>query len=991
MPPKRKAEVLGEDTKSNATGARKTRSSGPASPVKAATTSKQTRSGLAIAPAEPKKRVYGGKRITGTNKPTKTVVVPDPADESEGELVQEKVAVKVVKAKAAGRMTRGRTKPNVEVEAASNSSKENSRKPARTTATRGRTNANQVEPEAPAVESEDEAAVPDSAAQPPPKRRRTAATSSTKINVEPAVPAKRNTRTTATTSVADPVPSAPAAKPRGKQPKAKTTASVIIEAEGSLEDPPEVPAPKRRGRPPKGKEPPKDLVVVPEPPVRKTRGRPGKAKALAPPIPTAQKEGTASPELPLRKPRGRQPQTKAAPSPAPENQDDSESDAEAPPSPLKGRGSARAATRTTSAAKRPRSTTPTPSVNPLPRKRQTTAKSTARVPTPSSLFSAEDNDDQEEASQPEVEVPPSPTKRRVVVVEIEQPKTPKRKRGAANTAKEPETVPETDEEQDEETTTLPSSPIKQPVFPTTPSRHAGARSVLTSPTKVAGSGGILPPHLIPCLTAQKRAVLRALCNPPSGAAVALPDAQPAKKGKGKAKAVENEAEEEYDNTAAYEQLKDLLEGTVFRNEGNSCLLLGPRGSGKTRIFERCLSELSQSDSNPKPIVIRLSGWVQSSDRLALRQIAIQLAEQTGNSYLSQFNDENGDEPSHQPQNNDDNPFLDDDAAGTSNEAISLPPSSHLPALIALLPTLKRPTIVMVDAFDLFALHPRQALLYCLLDTVQACQSSNGNKGLAVIGLTSRVDVVQLLEKRVKSRFSGRIVRVSNVSREEGWIQIMRKCLLPPSDTPSITDEEDEDAGEDWSSLWAAGVEKFLSDPSTDKIVRETYAIVREVRLLVRLLTPVIARLSPSQPYPTAKLLQAAAVAQRVRTPHTDLHTLPYPALCLLIAGYQSGVKGHPVFTFEMLLEAFLSQVRASSAAPILLHGTSIGMVKCSRNVMLSAFESLIASRIFVATAAPSITTPKEYVKYRSVIEREDLKRGIEKTGQVSLKKWWSKA
>ncbi|KAF6761790.1 origin recognition complex subunit 4 C-terminus-domain-containing protein [Ephemerocybe angulata] len=937
MPPKRKAEVLGEDTKSNATGARKTRSSGPASPVKAATTSKQTRSGLAIAPAEPKKRVYGGKRITGTNKPTKTVVVPDSADESEGELVQEKVAVKVVKAKAAGRLTRGRTKQDVEVEAVSNSSKENTRKPARTTAIRGRTKAKQVEPEAPAVESEDEAAVPDSAAQPPPKRRRTAATSSTKINVEPAVPAKRNTRTTATTSVADPVPSAPAAKPRGKQPKTKTTAS-------------KVPAPKRRGRPPKGKEPPKDLVVVPEPPVRKTRGRPGKAKALAPPIPTAQKEGTASPELPLRKPRGRQPQTKAAPSPAPENQDDSESDAEAPPSPLKGRGSARAATRTTSAAKRPRSTTPTPSVNPLPRKRQTTAKSTARVPTPSSLFSAEDNDEHDAASQPEVEVPPSPTKRRVVVVEIEQPKTPKRKRGAAKAGKEPETVPETDEEQDEETTTLPSSPIKQPVFPTTPSRHAGARSVPTSPTKGAGSAGILPPHLIPCLNAQKRAVLRALCNPPAGAA-------------GKAKAVGNEAEEEYDNTAAYEQLKDLLEGTVSRNEGNSCLLLGPRGSGKTRILERCLSELSQSDSNPKPIVIRLSGWVQSSDRLALRQIAIQLAEQTGNSYLSQFNDEKGDEPSHQPQNNDDNPFLDDDAAGTSNEAISLPPSSHLPALIALLPTLKRPTIVVVDAFDL-------ALLYCLLDT-----------GLAVIGLTSRVDVVQLLEKRVKSRFSGRIVRVSNVSREEGWIQIMRKCLLPPSDIPSITDEEDE----------GRGVEKFLSDPSTDKIVRETYAIVREVRLLVRLLTPVIARLTPSQPYPTPKLLQAAAVTQRVRTPYTDLHTLPYPALCLLIAGYQSGVKGHPVFTFEMLLEAFLSQVRASSAAPILLHGTSIGMVKCSRNVMLSAFESLIASRIFVATAAPSITTPKEYVKYRSVIEREDLKRGIEKTGQVSLKKWWSKA
>jgi hypothetical protein len=37
------------------------------------------------------------------------------------------------------------------------------------------------------------------------------------------------------------------------------------------------------------------------------------------------------------------------------------------------------------------------------------------------------------------------------------------------------------------------------------------------------------------------------------------------------------------NTAAFSQLKDLLVGTVSRGEGNSCFVLGPRGSGKTVV------------------------------------------------------------------------------------------------------------------------------------------------------------------------------------------------------------------------------------------------------------------------------------------------------------------------------------------------------------------------------------------------------------------------
>ncbi|KAJ2932086.1 hypothetical protein H1R20_g5004, partial [Candolleomyces eurysporus] len=520
--------------------------------------------------------------------------------------------------------------------------------------------------------------------------------------------------------------------------------------------------------------------------------------------------------------------------------------------------------------------------------------------------------------------PGSPSKRRAAAAAQTEPKTPRKRQRDA---------PATGQDEEEATLEIGRSSAKQLVQPST--RHSLAES---SPTRGAGAY-TLPEHLHPCFNAQKRAVLRALSNPPAILAVA------SDRGQGKARATE--AEEEYDNHVAYEQLKGLLEGTVSRNEGNSCLVLGPR---------------------------------------ALRQIAVQLAEQTGSSYLSHFAD--GDDEQDRTggvQNDDDNPFLDSNP-GEVTASITLPPSSHLPALISLLPTLNRPTIVLVDAFDLFALHPRQALLYCLLDTVQACQSSQGNKGLAVVGITTRVDVVQLLEKRVKSRFSGRTVRVANVHREVGWTNIVRECLLAPIDA----DEHEDEEVEEWDKLWTAGVEKFLADLGTKQTVHETYSIIRDVRVLLRLLITPVARLSPSQPFPSSAILQCAVDTQRTRTPFATLHGLPYPALCLLIASRHSQVKGHDVFNFEMLYDAFRIQVRASMAAPIQLNGTSIGMVKCDRSVMLSAFESLVSSRIFVPAAATSFTTPKEFVKYRRAVETEDLRKAVEKTGQVNLKKWWAK-
>ncbi|KIM46155.1 hypothetical protein M413DRAFT_16890 [Hebeloma cylindrosporum] len=418
------------------------------------------------------------------------------------------------------------------------------------------------------------------------------------------------------------------------------------------------------------------------------------------------------------------------------------------------------------------------------------------------------------------------------------------------------------------------------------------------------------------------------------------------------------------NDIASKQLSDLINGTVTRAEGNSCLLLGPRGSGKSRMVECCLNHLSV-----KPIVIRLCGWIQTTDRHALREIGLQLLQQTGASILT--DPEPGASNSTLTGNEETNPFLDRSADLSTS---TLPPTSHLHALIPVLLTLDRPIIVILDAFDLFALHPRQSLLYCLFDAVQNCRASSDNQGIAVIGITSRVDTIHLLEKRVKSRFSGRTIRTAPSCDLEQCLALVRAFLQP-----SIPIDEQTDIDE-WNQVWASSVEEFLEDQKTLNIIRETFSVTRDMKALIRIMTGCVLHLKSTRPYLSSATLSASAELQRSRSSNLHLNRLSYPSMCLLIASVHVNTSGQPSFNFEMLFDIFRDQVRASSSAPVQVNGGSIGM----------AFQDLATAKIFISVMAPS-NAAKEFTKYRCSVEREVIKKVIEKSAQTNLKKWLNKA
>ena len=98
----------------------------------------------------------------------------------------------------------------------------------------------------------------------------------------------------------------------------------------------------------------------------------------------------------------------------------------------------------------------------------------------------------------------------------------------------------------------PSKPLTQPA-----PRGAQSNTVQNS------SGNGYSPW---CLHAQKRSIFQALHDPKT----AVFDGED-----------ENGAPSA--NAVVLDQLKALFTGTLERGEGNSCLLIGPRGSGKSRV------------------------------------------------------------------------------------------------------------------------------------------------------------------------------------------------------------------------------------------------------------------------------------------------------------------------------------------------------------------------------------------------------------------------
>ncbi|PWN34772.1 uncharacterized protein FA14DRAFT_160230 [Meira miltonrushii] len=369
-------------------------------------------------------------------------------------------------------------------------------------------------------------------------------------------------------------------------------------------------------------------------------------------------------------------------------------------------------------------------------------------------------------------------------------------------------------------------------------------------------------------------------------------------------------------------LHSTIGGTI-KGEGNSALLVGTPGTGKHMLLESVLRSFKSKQKERSFHVVHLDAAMQPTDRLSLRELARQLIQagairlpkegEDGGLDLDLEGDDGLEEEEEELEENfgavgpvdgaNGTEATEDEEAAALQNAILSSLANTTSTILTLLSSEQAksksslPLVIVLSSFDLYTTRPRQALLYVLLDAVQA---GSYTPGLCVIGATSRLDTTDLLEKRVRSRFSGRII---NVWANEKWPTVMQRTL-----TLGQVSVQSKEAMQ-FNKAVQDELQLIGKDAEVNQLLSAWESMGNDIRSLYRVLYPIVASTSTAQPSLYAALLEEVRKAKAPR--QTMLDELTTPEFALLIAAKQLLSKDCEIFNFAMCFEEvqqFVSRV-----------------------------------------------------------------------------------
>ena len=227
-------------------------------------------------------------------------------------------------------------------------------------------------------------------------------------------------------------------------------------------------------------------------------------------------------------------------------------------------------------------------------------------------------------------------------------------------------------------------------------------------------------------------------------------------------------------------LADILTDTITGGQNNSVLLVGARGSGKTLVLDSALRQLREAHGDGV-LPVRLNGMLHADERVAMREIAEQLCLGFKAEEL-EFSR----------------------AAGFAENV------AFMREMLRVLENGRRGVVFVLEEFDLFAHRPKQTLLYAVMDLLQQTQVQ-----AAVVGVTCRHDAAELLEKRVKSRFSSRRILLAPPVGRMRAATLVRHALSLPLPPPAKGGDEERGEGaaaETGAAASPTGIEPALVYP-----------------------------------------------------------------------------------------------------------------------------------------------------------------------------------
>ncbi|XP_052180125.1 origin of replication complex subunit 4 isoform X2 [Diospyros lotus] len=380
----------------------------------------------------------------------------------------------------------------------------------------------------------------------------------------------------------------------------------------------------------------------------------------------------------------------------------------------------------------------------------------------------------------------------------------------------------------------------------------------------------------------------------------------------------------------FSKLKFIISSSVTEACNNSVVLLGPRGCGKMAVVDLVLEDLLKE--YPDMIsVIKLDGLLHSDDNCALKEIARQLCAEHELlfSKMASFDDN----------------------------------SQFMIAMLKECGLAHKTVIFVLDEFDLFA-QGKQRLLYSLLDAMQSVASQ-----AVVVGMSCRLDADQLLEKRVRSRFSHRKLLFLPPSKED-LHRLLKHVLLLPTDSSIPSD---------YVAEFNEKLVNILAEERFNQIIDTLSNCDSTFNHLLRFLFSAVSHIYLETGFLSFQNFKAALSSIQRQPKLESLKDCSVLELYILVCMRRLEVKEQDSYNFNSVMKEYKS-----------IHDSFQTSDYYAWNICLRAFEHLLERQLFSFVDHRGHSQPIEFRPAKLLISYHELYQGLKsyRSCPVSFKQFF---
>lgn len=357
----------------------------------------------------------------------------------------------------------------------------------------------------------------------------------------------------------------------------------------------------------------------------------------------------------------------------------------------------------------------------------------------------------------------------------------------------------------------------------------------------------------------------------------------------------------------------MLASTVSLRRGDSCMIMGPRSAGKTLMITKVLEKLSTNFAD-EYLVIRLSGTIHADDKQAVRAIARQIDEFTNNQ-------------------------IDADTLEKASMAATMQNFLTLFEQANFSESTHKSVIFVIEDIDQFSSAGKQTLLYNLLDL-----SQSSIIGVAVVGLSCRMNAGELLEKRVRSRFSQRLYGVPKPKTIQDFVA---RCLALLQVDPSLVESFE------GAQAWNNTMSELVDQDGLGDIITEAFYTSKDLRQFGARAAPYLTAHKQEPPYALNKTWFLDGIIAKLNVPsstETILPSLSELDWALLICAARAATR-YSIDSVNLVLVQTEYHTMAQQLSIERSAITGVGYRVWSARAIRLAWERLQALELLVATGA----------------------------------------